>query len=54
MKLKFTKQLMEEKFKNGDFDSYAVAVGVNGTDELITSSNVTKDTYFDPPRISSH
>lgn len=47
MKLKFTKQLMEEKFKNGDFDSYAVAVGVNGADELITSGNVNKDTYFD-------
>lgn len=47
MKLKFTEQLMHNKLKEQEFDSYAVLVGISGDEKLITSENVNKDTYFD-------
>ncbi len=47
MNLNFTEQLMQDKLKKNDFDSYAVLVGINGDEKLITSKNVNEDTYFD-------
>ena len=47
MNLNFTKKLLNTKLNNGDFDSYAVTVSLNGQEKLITSENVNKDTYFD-------
>ena len=47
MNLNFTEQLMQDKLKKNDFDSYAVLLGINGDEKLITSKNVNEDTYFD-------
>lgn len=47
MKLENTEKLMREKLKNVFFDAYAVMVGINSDETLITSPNVNKDTYFD-------
>jgi len=38
---------MRSRLEANDFDSYAVAVGINGHELLLTSPNVDEDTYFE-------
>ena len=47
MNLKSTKLLLEQKYKNNEFSSYAVLVYKNGEKEIIMSSDVDEYTYFD-------
>lgn len=47
MNLKNTKLLLEQKYKNNEFSSYAVLVYKNGEKEIIMSSDVDEYTYFD-------
>lgn len=47
MELNNTKKLLNQKFRNGDFDSYGILVSVNGTSEFLHSQNVDENTYFD-------
>lgn len=47
MELLNTEKLLEQKFKNNDFDSYAVLVHYGDKEVLLTSDNVNEYTYFD-------
>ena len=47
MYLKNTKLLLEEKYNNNEFSSYAVLVYKNGKKEVIMSPDVDEYTYFD-------
>ena len=47
MELQCTQQLLCEKLKNKDFDSYAIFVSKNENEFFLHSDNVNEDTYFD-------
>lgn len=47
MNLLNTEELLKQKLKNNDFDSYAVLVHYGDNEELLTSDNVNEYTYFD-------
>lgn len=47
MNLNHTKTLMQKKLDSVFFDAYAVLVGIDGKEALITSPQVNTDTYFD-------
>lgn len=47
MNLKNTEKLLSDKFRNGDFDSYAVLVSLGGETNYLHSPNVDENTYFD-------
>lgn len=47
MVLTQTQKLMQEKIRNGTFDTYAVVAGIDGKSCTITSENADRDTYFD-------
>lgn len=47
MNLKNTKYLLEEKYKNNEFSSYAVLVYYKGEKQVIMSPDVDEYTYFD-------
>ncbi len=47
MNLDHTKALMQDKLESVFFDAYAVLVGIDGKEALITSPRVNADTYFD-------
>jgi len=47
MHLQNTAALMARKMRADEFDSYAVLVGINGEESLLTSPDVNEDTYFD-------
>ena len=47
MELKNTGQLLCEKLKSKDFDSYAIFVSKNENEFYLHSDNVNEDTYFD-------
>ena len=47
MNLFNTQKLLNQKYKNNDFDSYAVLVHYGEEEILLTSNNVNEYTYFD-------
>lgn len=47
MELKNTANLLMQKMKNNDMDSYAVFVSKGGNEAFLHSGNVNEDTYFD-------
>ncbi|MBQ4527807.1 MAG: beta-lactamase family protein [Clostridia bacterium] len=47
MNLKYTKQLLDNKYKNKDFDTYAVLVHYGDEEQTFFSDNADELTYFD-------
>ena len=47
MELKATQKLLQEKYKNNDFDTYAVLVHYGKEEKTFFSDNADKYTYFD-------
>ena len=47
MNLNHTEKLIDEMFREKDFDSYAVLVSKDGQERSLMSDNVNEDTYFD-------
>lgn len=47
MELKYTENILKQKCKNNEFDSYAIFVNKDGDEVFLHSDNVNEDTYFD-------